>query len=143
MEYDDKVERERLRRRHPRLRVQSTSATFQEFNSFEQFFDLVDGFANGTAVLAGPSFSNCSTLVNQYSYHIRYAWGLYLVEWHGWIKELYLDRATVWPFLLINDELIWMLHSFYDFSNACWYSGFEVFGGLTNYNSWMNNPQAI
>ena len=63
------------------------------------------------------------------------AWDLFLVEWHGWLKELYFDRGAIWPFLLINDEIIWMLYNLYDLSNSCWYGGYEVFGGLTDYGA--------
>ena len=53
------------------------------------------------------------------------------------------DQFSLWPYLLINDKMIAILHSLYGLTNGCYYGAFEVWGSLGDYLNWIDNPELI
>lgn len=49
----------------------------------------------------------------------------------------------LWPFLLINDKIAAILYSIHGVSVGCYYGGFEVFGSLVRYTTWVQTPWEI
>jgi len=103
----------------------------------------VTGFAVGTAVIAGPSFTQCSDIAAQYVIKLQHIRDLYTIEYNRFLRHYDWDMFQLWPFLLINDELIWLLYHVYDLSNGCYNGGFEYYYSLLNYIDWYDNPSLI
>lgn len=127
-------------------------AEFEKVESITDFFDLFSGFIDGTSMLNGPSFTECENRINEYEEHIQttvlYFIGTDLTDppiigVQDWLLTLDWDNADAYVFYLINDELIWMLGNLYQLANDCYYGGFEVLGGLSDYVYWASNPEII
>lgn len=52
-------------------------------------------------------------------------------------------RFDLWPFLLINDKIAAIIYSLHGVSIGCYYGGFEVFGSLLRYVTWLKTPWEI
>ena len=101
------------------------------------------GFAVGTAVITGPSFTQCSDIAAQYVIKLQHIRDLYTIEYNRFLRHYDWDMFQLWPFLLINDELIWLLYHVYDLSNGCFNGGFEYYASLLNYVDWYENPSLM
>ena len=64
-------------------------------------------------------------------------------EYDRWISHWDFLAARPWPYLLINDEYIWLLYHFYLLSDGCFFSGFEYYSSLINYADWYEDPDLI
>jgi hypothetical protein len=106
-------------------------------------FELFSGFASGTSVVEGPQFANCSASVQKYVdvyEEILQDYENILAEWAQYGIRNSFD---LWPFLLINDKYIWLLHNFYEVSKGCYYGGFEAYLSLSDFAEWMYDPWII
>lgn len=45
--------------------------------------------------------------------------------------------------MLIWDDIIWLLHSYYSYADDCYYGAFENFESLSDYAHWVDNPSQI
>ena len=68
---------------------------------------------------------------------------MHYAEWARWMSTFQFTEARIWPYLLINDEIIWLFYNFYQLSDGCFFSGFEMYGGLLNYVDWYSDPTII
>lgn len=105
--------------------------------------NALTGFAVGTAVIAGPSFSQCSTYLFAYGIQFVKIYEMHYAQYDLWMSTFNITQARIWPYLLINDEYIWLLANLYLLSDGCFYSGFEYYGSLLNYADWYEQPSLI
>ena len=49
----------------------------------------------------------------------------------------------MWPYLLVWDDIIWLMQSYYSFADDCYYGAFENFESLGDYAHWVDNPSQI
>ena len=106
------------------------------------FFNLCYGFAAGTAVIEGPSLAYCSdqfekliTSIAEVILDYKYEFAKY----EGWV----FDDFDVWPYLIINDKIAAIIYSLHGLSAGCYYGGFEAYGGILRFTSWVDEPMEI
>ena len=59
-------------------------------------------------------------------------------------QEFGLEESfDIWPYLLINDKLIWLLWNIYELSTGCYYGGFEAYYALADYADWIYDPNLL
>ena len=105
--------------------------------------NALTGFAIGSSIISGPSFLQCTGYINSYGEKLLKIYGMYEVEWNSWGKTLEFEKFRIWPQLMINDELIWLMYNWHDFSNGCFYGAFENYENLIYYWNWINDPVLI
>ena len=104
---------------------------------------MVSGFASGTAVVEGPSLTNCTASFEEYVTQIEDIFLDYAAIFYDYAEFGVNESFDLWPYLLINDKLIWLLHSVYSVSQGCYYGGFEVYYALSDYSDWLYDPYII
>lgn len=100
------------------------------------------GFGKGTAVIQGSSFQTCINSANSFFTSIKNVYLSYkteLLKFEGFV----FDKFDLWPYLLINDQLIAILYSLSGLTNGCYYGAFEVWGTLGDYTTWIEQPETI
>lgn len=108
----------------------------------ENVFEGIVGFAAGTAIIEGPSFAECSGNLKDYINRIYEIIMLYEIEFMklaGWNWS----KFEVYPYLLINDKIIYLIWAIKNLTNGCYYGGFEVFYSMLDYIDWFYDPLII
>jgi hypothetical protein len=69
----------------------------------------VQGFASGTAIVEGPSFANCTASFGEYFIKVEEIFNDYAAIFTDYSENGFEESFDLWPYLLINDKLIWLL----------------------------------
>ena len=104
--------------------------------------NVVQGFAAGTAVIEGVSYAKCTdkfqnlidSIIEVYNDYERES-----AKLDGW----HFEEFDLWPYYIINDKIAAILYSIHGLSNGCYYSGFETYGALARYTSWIETPYEL
>ena len=60
-------------------------------------------------------------------------------KYQGWV----FDDFDLWPYLLINDKIAAIIYSLHGLSAGCYYGGFEAYGSILRFTSWVETPEEI
>lgn len=101
-------------------------------------FDLIIGFASGTAVVEGPQFSLCIDYGQTYATVFED-----IIVDLAYEFSVRKDDYDTWPYLLIFDQVIWLMYNYYNLADDCYYGAFENFDALGDYALWIENPIKI
>ena len=74
---------------------------------------MIEGFARGTAVIEGPSFTNCTASFEGYISKVIEIYDDYSVIFSIYAVFGFSESFDLWPYLLINDKFIWLLYNVY------------------------------
>jgi len=102
-------------------------------------FNILYGFAAGTAVILGPSFALCTKKFQIFVDMILEIIADYEKE-IALYKDWNFDAFDLWPYLMINDKIAAVIYSIRGLSAGCYYGGFEQFGTLYHYADGWRDP---